>query len=606
MSQRMTAGPLPDADPPDDSVTTSEATEDARPTVAGPRTDIERLHDGHRAPEESRSDLTRRGDAELVDLARAAVARVQHGDREIQRAEMDRTRALLTEARRRGEPRLVAWMLRSAAMVRLFSADHQDSASEVIDELSAHAIRHGLTIFEAAAHGLRCRVAMTRGDESTAVTATAIALAIAEPELERARGLARKSMAGTGRGTGWPDTRRLLTGVATDISSALIQLGVHEHAAELLAGADEVIRSCGTDHEICVHLLNRLDLHTGWGLRLERVGRLSEAMTKHREAADYAREVELFWPNSLFPHRAGARAVDEIPAVGAALAIAEPGAGHIERLRTMLGRPDYPGQLISVSIALARCLDTDRRRAEAVAVLTHTIEAVDLDNAERTLRLSLARELARLAENDAVMGAWAGYANAVEFELWSLREARRATLYARLEHERLSREHGTIAAQAMQDPLTGLPNRRALDRRLAELLADGDEPHAVAMIDLDGFKAVNDRFSHAEGDSVLLAVSHTLRESLRDHDVITRYGGDEFVVLLPMTTLRGAERALARTVSAVAGLAPETGRGVTLSIGVVAVANRSGARELLAEADNAMYLAKRQGGNRVVAAGQPG
>lgn len=157
---------------------------------------------------------------------------------------------------------------------------------------------------------------------------------------------------------------------------------------------------------------------------------------------------------------------------------------------------------------------------------------------------------------------------------------------------------------AHHDLLTGLPNR-ALNRKLfAELLA-GSWPEAespgskltVFCLDLDGFKAVNDRFGHAAGDGVLVAVADRLRASVRDADFVCRIGGDEFVILLPNITDGDAAAVARRIISQISEpfeFAPTARVGASIGL---ASAPRDGmtADELLSAADRAMYEAKRRG-----------
>jgi diguanylate cyclase (GGDEF)-like protein len=167
-------------------------------------------------------------------------------------------------------------------------------------------------------------------------------------------------------------------------------------------------------------------------------------------------------------------------------------------------------------------------------------------------------------------------------------------------------EHGLVPASEQlsdTDPLTGLGNRRALDRSIADVVRASAAAGAVAMIDLDRFKTVNDTRSHAAGDAVLVAVAETLRTSLRtappSRDTITRYGGDEFVAILPATPLPVAVAALQRATRAVAALPTARSHGVTLSVGVATLGPGDNPAASLLAADAAMYAAKRNGGNAV-------
>jgi len=171
--------------------------------------------------------------------------------------------------------------------------------------------------------------------------------------------------------------------------------------------------------------------------------------------------------------------------------------------------------------------------------------------------------------------------------------------------------HEATREQAVTDPLTGLYNRRyfdaALDGEIGRSRRFGGDVGLV-MLDLDGFKPVNDEHGHAEGDRVLSEVAALLRTLTRDVDQLARYGGDEIAVILPETDLDGAELLAERVREGVEGLnlrPPGAGAPlpVTASIGIAALPESAkDRRALLRAADGALYRAKRGGGNRVVRA----
>jgi diguanylate cyclase (GGDEF)-like protein/PAS domain S-box-containing protein len=161
---------------------------------------------------------------------------------------------------------------------------------------------------------------------------------------------------------------------------------------------------------------------------------------------------------------------------------------------------------------------------------------------------------------------------------------------------------------AHHDALTGLVNRRGLERELDLQIARVrryDTGGALLMLDLDGFKSVNDSLGHAVGDALLVGVAGALVERLRETDVIARLGGDEFAVILPGESADQAAlvaQALVDSVSAVSEPF-HTQRPVTVSIGVVHLDHRITAEEALVRADQAMYSAKQAGRNRIALAG---
>lgn len=171
--------------------------------------------------------------------------------------------------------------------------------------------------------------------------------------------------------------------------------------------------------------------------------------------------------------------------------------------------------------------------------------------------------------------------------------------------------HETVQAQAVTDPLTGLFNRRqfdaALDAEIGRSRRFGGEVGLV-MMDLDGFKPINDLYGHQEGDRVLVEVSNLLRRLTRDVDRLARFGGDEIAIILPQTDLAGAELLAERVRSGVEALAIHpAGAGapitVTGSFGAAAIPETAADKHgLVGSADAALYRAKRAGGNRVARA----
>lgn len=177
--------------------------------------------------------------------------------------------------------------------------------------------------------------------------------------------------------------------------------------------------------------------------------------------------------------------------------------------------------------------------------------------------------------------------------------------------EALRAANRRLAEQASRDTLTGLYNRgyfhEVLEREMARALRYGDVL-SVIMIDLDGFKAVNDEHGHATGDKVLVEIARMLRPHLRDGDVLARFGGDEFVALLPNTEGAAAATVADRLRSSirVRGYGPDEAARITMSGGIatsedVLDVERSATDVLLTRADEALYRSKNQGGDQITA-----
>ena len=162
--------------------------------------------------------------------------------------------------------------------------------------------------------------------------------------------------------------------------------------------------------------------------------------------------------------------------------------------------------------------------------------------------------------------------------------------------------------QAMSDPLTNLPNRRAYEERAAQELARWKrfgEPLSLVVWDIDNFKQINDSFGHKAGDRALALIARILKESLRETDFIARYGGEEFVVLLPGAAPEDALKVaeLMRKAVASAGMHSHNKPvEITISGGLGSLQAEESIEQLFERADKAMYQAKRQGKNRCLSA----
>ena len=174
--------------------------------------------------------------------------------------------------------------------------------------------------------------------------------------------------------------------------------------------------------------------------------------------------------------------------------------------------------------------------------------------------------------------------------------------------ERLHTEYEVMANLAYTDTLTGLPNRRRLYEDVYRLIALAErygQEFCVCLFDLDHFKRLNDTHGHLVGDQVLQEVAQVARLHLRAADLFGRWGGEEFVVLLPQTRLNDAQTALERVRLALHTIALPNVHAITASFGIAAYLPGDTSESLLHRADQALYLAKATGRNRIVLDSDP-
>jgi diguanylate cyclase (GGDEF)-like protein len=297
-------------------------------------------------------------------------------------------------------------------------------------------------------------------------------------------------------------------------------------------------------------------------------------------------------------------------AVGVLSTLWPPGSGDIDRdVMEAVAEADRVGtRLLGRWLTGGAHITEDERRQ--LGGLGEMIDRVTLDDLVKAYLVWRDVLFAVLDEEAARLGSPPGLVAEVRAVASRNNDGSMVRMARRYEEERgalqadLDAERAKLADLALRDPLTGLPNRVLLYDRIEQALRAASRSEgalAIFFVDLDGFKAINDRLGHDAGDELLMAVSVRLCEAVRDSDTVARLGGDEFVVLCedlddvhrPTVVADRMIRSLSRPFRLSRGEV-----SISASVGIAAAGGGDGPRDLLLRADVAMYAAKQCGPGR--------
>ncbi|MEV6692273.1 GGDEF domain-containing protein [Micromonospora sp. NPDC051196] len=394
----------------------------------------------------------------------------------------------------------------------------------------------------------------------------------------------------------------VITGNAhTGIAIGYAQLRLYELAAPQFEAAYQTTRQASypDNGNRAMWLCNLAELNLMWALELYQVGQVTEAERHTTAAEEYATRAVAeasgpkaeVWRLSALLYAACARADREDPA-GAAADIP-----HYTDLLRIHGLPEQHQEILLCRPFHAVALRRSGRPEQALRVIEEAVALLSPDTdwlISAAVHRTHAVLLAVTGSADARPGLT--YGDALAELLWRQRHRWLHTAMTMQAYDALRWQHEQAERAAQTDPLTGVANRRGLDRFLADLAGPdaADHPVAVLAVDIDRFKHINDSLGHSTGDDVLRAVAQLLTTSVRQGDFVARLGGDEFVAILPGADATLARLVAQRTVEAVAGL---TAWRAQVSVGV-ACGPAYRLDQALSHADSAMYAAKRAGGNQ--------
>jgi diguanylate cyclase (GGDEF)-like protein len=365
-----------------------------------------------------------------------------------------------------------------------------------------------------------------------------------------------------------------------DLSVAFSELGFHEKALEAMREAQRICGLAGLPLAIAACLETQVRA----AVTLDHQGSTDTSVGALSEIIRFGRGMlsDLVLVERVFLRYAGAR----LAALGQPVDLPDPISPSEESdIDTGLG------QIIQLTAACEAI--SSGHPGKALVLLDSPGSHLDTLGHAEPLRLrSIA--LSRLGDHEGALEAERAILRIVTLEERQLRARYTESIGARLDQDMLRRVAAQHANAAVSDPLTGLPNRRRIDTFVAGLHRK-QTGAIIGALDVDGFKAVNDTHGHPTGDIVLQRLAGLLAQAVRESDLLARYGGDEFVLILPGTALEEAKDIEQRVCAAVdsedwEALVP--GTPVTVSIGWAELPPGGDVTTVLRAADRALYRVK--------------
>jgi diguanylate cyclase (GGDEF)-like protein len=404
---------------------------------------------------------------------------------------------------------------------------------------------------------------------------------------------------------------RMLANAYATVGAACTAAELYEEADKLLARALEVGIACGARPHLRAYRYKLVVNDLGMANWLTLLGR-TEDVDRYHSCAKLCQERLAAFVDRHEEH-------DLTSAYGFALANLDQ-ADHAFSLLSALEPPptEVPEVRFFRTLGLALCRASQGNLDDAGVDLDFALAAAQetrIANWQARARYERYRLARRRGDLDRALDEYDRYHKVYQQVFWQERQRRADAVDAKMKlvklHEktqRLQEQSESFRRDAESDALTGLYNRRYLDAKMAELIgqAEADQiPLSVAVLDVDKFKTINDQFSHSAGDAALQNVAEVLRTSVRDTDLVSRFAGDEFVVVFAGADLETATAVAERICAAVPDLPQVAGQRlpkVTVSIGVAEHRPGHSPQDTFHTADQALYEAKRAGGNQVVAA----